>query len=505
MYTFLSRHSSPLSFVLLFLCLLILKGWPVPSGNEYTYLTQPLKQWHTNYLLNDWTYSRPSYTHFVFNFVAGLLTLVLPLELVGWLGRILCWSLIITALLRVGRHFQIPRGLTTISILCWLLYGQSVVAGEWIVGTFEAKSVAYVFLLFALDAFFQKRDTLASILLGLTFSFHPAVGLWSGLAIASSLVLLRYPPKTLLSVAGYTTLFALPGLIALLPALLAPGAGSAEDWKFMVLFRSPNTLDPLSWPKRDILNAYILLLFNWLHFRTDSQNQTFRFLISFQLLLAFFFSLGLLARLTEAYIFLRLMPFRLFPVFTLLLFFFHLMNAYHHYTPVKRSSLLAAVGFLALLTFNNPLGSFVDQARGNRLSWTQEQDAVSKAFVWLARHTPNGVTAILPPWRSDGFYLSQRAQIGAWRAIPDDRLTEWRERLEALVGPNFVQPPNGTLDEVMEAAYSKLPEADIASVVRKYGGDYLISKAQYPYPVLFDSGTYRVYSLKGSDAAKQHE
>ena len=48
----------------------------------------------------------------------------------------------------------------------------------------------------------------------------------------------------------------------------------------------------------------------------------------------------------------------------------------------------------------------------------------------------------------------------------------------------------------MEIHYNQLTEKDIRSIVEKYGGDYLVSKGGYSYPILFDSGTYKVYSLK---------
>ena len=57
------------------------------------------------------------------------------------------------------------------------------------IGTFEAKCVAYICLLFALDGLLREKTIYPASCSGLTFSFHPAVGMWSilaaGLASAS--------------------------------------------------------------------------------------------------------------------------------------------------------------------------------------------------------------------------------------------------------------------------------------------------------------------------------
>jgi hypothetical protein len=81
------KHSFCLNFALLFACVLILnrEGFSVPSNNEFVYLLRLAKFWNPNLLSNDWTFSGPLPSHFVFNFVFGPLTLLFPLEVVGWM------------------------------------------------------------------------------------------------------------------------------------------------------------------------------------------------------------------------------------------------------------------------------------------------------------------------------------------------------------------------------------------------------------------------------------
>src|ERR1051325_8790713 len=123
---------------------------PVPSSNENVYLLYLAKLWDPTLLAGDWTFAGPLYGHLIFSYFFGVFTLWFPLETVAWAGRLLCWILILWGLLEVGKHFRIPVWMASAAIFLWLLYQQSPVGGEWILGTFEGKCVAYIFLFFGL-------------------------------------------------------------------------------------------------------------------------------------------------------------------------------------------------------------------------------------------------------------------------------------------------------------------------------------------------------------------
>ena len=76
------KNAIPLHFAVLFLYVLLLnrEGGFVPSNNESLYLLQLAKFWNPNLFSNDWTFSGPLTSHFVFNFVFGPLTLLFPLD-----------------------------------------------------------------------------------------------------------------------------------------------------------------------------------------------------------------------------------------------------------------------------------------------------------------------------------------------------------------------------------------------------------------------------------------
>ena len=120
----------------------------------------------------------------------------------GWLGRLVFWPLLGLLLIRLGTRFGLKLWPAAVAVTFWLLSNQALIGSEWILGTFEAKTVAYVCFLGALLAVTSKRIPLALALLGLTVSFHPAVGLWSAWATGLALLALPRDPRPTCAGAG---------------------------------------------------------------------------------------------------------------------------------------------------------------------------------------------------------------------------------------------------------------------------------------------------------------
>ena len=59
-------------FLFIFVTVLLLKGWPVPTQNELVYHLLPMKALNPGYLINDWTLSEPDHAHYIFNYLIGL-------------------------------------------------------------------------------------------------------------------------------------------------------------------------------------------------------------------------------------------------------------------------------------------------------------------------------------------------------------------------------------------------------------------------------------------------
>ena len=173
---------------------LLLYGSPVPRLSEELYLPLVRRVADPSYLHGDWTFGGSFGEHWLFDHMFSPLAGALSVNVFGWLGRLVFWPVLGFLLIKLGTRFGLPAWPATFAITFWLLSNQALVGNEWILGTFEAKTVAYVCLLGALLALTRNRIPLGLALLGLTVSFHPAVGLWSAFAGGLALLALARDP-----------------------------------------------------------------------------------------------------------------------------------------------------------------------------------------------------------------------------------------------------------------------------------------------------------------------
>ena len=317
--------------------------------------------------------------------------------------------------------------------------------------------------------------------------------MWGGLAAGLALLYCRLKPAAYFKIGALAAAFALPGLLPLLSEIAKPG--SIEDWKFVELVRFPHLFDPFSWSKTGICLVYLQLAFCLLFYYFQPGLQRRKFLTAFLTVLGLFFTLGLFLRAFEQYELLRFMPMRLFPVFAPLFFFLTFAEAYRRKLFAPPLTLIASVGFVCLLFWQSPLSTATDLAIQNFRSWSAEMDDAAKSFVWLGENTPNGTTAIAPPWRQDFWYLSHRAQVVSSGFPTYIDLREWRERVQLLTGESVSNRSNGETDE-RPAFYRSLTVEKVNEIARRSNAEYLVSDGQYPFPVVFVSGAWAVYRLE---------
>ena len=491
------RDNFYLHFAALIAAVFVLCGKSVPSSNEYSYLLRLVKTYHPQFLLNDITFSTPANEHWLFNHLFGVLTFAFPIEMIGWIGRLSCWAILIYALMRLGRYWKIPLWMISGAIFLWLCAGQSIVADEWMIGGFEAKCVAYCCLLFALDGFCKGREIVPSILLGLTFSFHPAVGLWGIPAAIIALAVFRWEFTRIIKITVIAGVFSLFGIVPLFFTELAGSVSTAEDWKYMVLVGYPFHLDALSWAKSSIILLFFLIAFCALFMfqkRAGKSERTLIFFISFLAVLFIFFCGGLVLTAFGKYELLRYMPMRLFPLFAPLFFLFTLAKAYQQKTFSPPANILTIVGLFALLAWTNPFAGAFSQIRENIDSRRPVNDGAAECFVWIRENTENGTVAIAPPWRNDFWYLSNRAEVINLAYAPVSNIGAWRERLDRLAGSHPFEKGLREKEE-MRKFYLDLSETEVINISKDYGARILVSETEYPFPKLFQNGKYKVYRV----------
>ena len=156
-------------------------GWPPPEMNEPHYLGKARHFWQPDWIRGDFFLNSHD-THLVFYVTLGWLAKLMSLPAMAWCGRILTWGLLAWAWRRLSWALLPRPGWAVLSAAWFVLLSERFqMAGEWVVGGFEAKGLAYALVFFAL------RKSCAIVGLGLGFCWDsPRCFMWSSEAGPSS-------------------------------------------------------------------------------------------------------------------------------------------------------------------------------------------------------------------------------------------------------------------------------------------------------------------------------
>jgi hypothetical protein len=507
-----------LGSLLLFALLLNREGDRFPTGNEFVYLLYFWKAWHHGFLASDWTFKETTAGHAIFNVALGWLTLPFSLRTVTWTGRVVSWVATLIGLFRLGRHYKIPPWGVWLGILLWLLQKQSPpnVTGEWMIGSFEAKVVAYPCLLFAIDAALSERTLLAGVLCGIAFSFHSAVGMWGGAALGF-MVLTHSPFRKTVLFSLAAIVFSLPGLITSWGLVFGDKAITADGAKYLTTVALTDCFDPYTFSHTWMVVLAILPFFTWLHARWRSGDSRIHQLLIFEIALFVFFAFGIFARAVGRFDWLELYSMRVYAVFALLLFFWQAISvalscAPSFIGPYRAPRRLLLFGILLFLSMPSPLLCLRDMLATHLVRYLHPyRDIQNRArgydadFIqcakWIAQNTPETDVVIAPPWFNEGYYFINRPLIANWHAPRYDKLTEWKARIESMVGDTSHLNPDlaiyGEMDPGAWVHYATLPPEQVARIqhMNDPAAKWLVTTGRYAYPAAFTAGGYTVYQL----------
>jgi hypothetical protein len=473
----------------------MIHGYPVPHENEYVYLLKAYQTWHPGFLEADWTFNHTGSEHWLFNRIFGVLMLVLPLEVAGWMGRLAAWITVVWFLCLIARDLHLSPWAAVLSIGAWVAIGQSLVAESWVVGGFEAKCVAYALLLGSLRAVGRKNLDLSAAFIGLAFSFHPSVGAIGAVGLAAALASAGQRMSTAARYVFIAMVTALPGLVAVLPAL-AGSATHAGDAAYLVLTRVPHHLDPLSWSKAAYVTLFMSSAFNvvygWIN---RSSGGPMLHLLGFQLGITAVFVIGVLARLLSLYSLLLYFPFRLFPLFTPLLFFFFLSHLIENFDVRKYAVPIAALGLLTLSSYPNPFDGLHDGTREMIARWRAAPSDLATTLQWTRRNVEPDERLIAPPWEKSIWYHSHRATVVNHMYFPYEELAEWRRRSAMVFGDLSYGITWAEMHAQVQQGYESLSPSRVREISDRYAAKYIVTQSEYPFSQVHQSGDYRVYRV----------
>ncbi|HWB01252.1 MAG TPA: DUF6798 domain-containing protein [Pirellulales bacterium] len=485
-------------------------AWPPPDTNEPHYLGKARHYWDPSWCEHDF-FLNSADTHLFFYLTAGWVIRALSFPAAAIVGRGVTYALMAIGWRRLS-HAIVPwRGAAVLSAALFVaLNYRCHMAGEWVVGGFEAKGIAYALVFFALALAVEGQWNGAWIAGGAASAFHVLVGGWSTLALGLAWWLLganRPPLRSMLPGLMIGGILALPGVV---PGLaLTKGAAPqivAQANELYVYERLPHHL----WPAKmqpQLIERFLLLSAVWVALCaftiSDPRQAVIRRMVAAALGFA---AAGWVISLAAP----------LWPVQVAGLLKFYWFRSSDAMVPLgaaligiawlrqqaqagdwRRALPLVAVlvvaGHFVALTrvrWNNPTPRA--DARGKVVDHAQWCDACA----WIQQNTPVDAVFLTPRSCQTFKWYAQRGEVVTWKDVPQDalELVAWWRRMEDVHGKSFGDGPN-------DRFYNSLSETSVAHLVRvaqKYGAQFVITECELPLalPCLYQNEVYAVYDLQ---------
>lgn len=483
-------------------------GWPPPDPNEAHYLGKARHYWSPEWVPGDFFFDSAD-THQVFYLLCGGLSRVLTLEAFAWCGRVVTWLLLAAAFVRLCRSLAIQFGgallaatiFLTLNVCCHL-------AGEWVVGGFEAKGLAYALVLLALSALVRERWSAVWWLLGAASALHVLVGGWSAVAVGVSWLLSGSTRPPLKQMAPHLIAGFVISLAGLVPALAlnwnVDAATMAEANHIYVFRRLRHHLAPQDLPPW-LLARHLLLLAGWAWLcRKKSSTRGVRALRGFVVGALVIELLGLAIAAAAPAIpelataLLRFYWFRLADMAIPLGVAIELVVRWE--TTARRMLFLALLvaGCLALAGANSKeffvFNAQSDRPRGDRPGKVLDHEDWKSACHWARDHTSRKARFLTPRLAQTFKWHAHRSEVVSWKDIPQDApdILHWWQRLLDVHGlPVF----DGEV--AWHASLTELEPDRLRALGSKYQAEYLLTEASPAIPLkrLYQNDSYAVYAL----------
>lgn len=489
---------------------------PIPAVNEPHYLAMARHWWNPSWCTNDlFLSSFPA--HQVFYGMFGCLTLWFDFATVAFLGRAISlamvaasWTTLASRLQRENLEHSSPRA--TVLLSAWLFLGLQAIgnlSGEWLIGGFESKVVAYSLVFWSIAALLDRRLLTAAACGGAAISFHPIIGLWH-LAAMCFAELVRFDIehsrwRRWLVATVLLVLVALPGLWPAIELLRASNAGTNVIANYIqVYYRLKHHLNPLdfgvaNYARYGALGLAWLCLLYWRRRRTGSRDV--RWWMGYIIAAALFAGMGLVAGwgpqpqpanlLSEPHwrmVVLKFYPFRLFDLLLPVAVAIQLPSLF----PQRWLWLLGGVGLAWAVIATRVMPPPNQLPSAMRADWRD-------ACRWVAANSPAD-TVFHTPFEAEAFkWFAQRAEYVNLKDCPQDAagIVEWNRRLQFITKwseKSFKDDETYSVEELRE-------------LVRQTSVGFAITRTRVRYDadLLYSNNTYKILRLPepGSESRRR--
>ncbi|MCO6044491.1 hypothetical protein NG895_11300 [Aeoliella sp. ICT_H6.2] len=464
--------------------------------------------------------------HYTFVLVFAPFTRWMSLSALAWLGRFICWTLVAWAWRRLS-WTVVPRPLFAALAAALVIVGiaEGNFAGEWLVGGFESKPIAYAFVLLGLRSWILNKWNWTWIHFGIASAWHALVGGWSVLILLALWLAGWRRQQSLVGMLPGLLLGGVISLAGIIPAL-STSAGAApevraEAAQVYVFERLPHHLAPLHKPaewiaERALRHSTVATLFALLfvlRLRTLRMEEcsTLRddpacrmafyaagaivlALIGVVIELAFWNHPATSASLLRYYWF-RIVDVAV-PMAAALLWIrllADLLAARYRWAPAMLAIMLLVAGVplgLELRDYTKKPVAVSDARRRDVSDWLD-------VCTWVKENTPSDALFLTPRGNTSFKWHAERAEVVTYKDIPQNAtgLIEWRQRLYDVF------KPDGDPDALWVGNLGELGTARIMHLADKYNSRYVLTRHGTPVslPIAYDNETYVVYEIQKSE------
>lgn len=497
--------------LLIFLLFFLYAGCPAPDVNEAHYLGKAKHYWDPAWCQGD-VFLDSADAHLVFYWSVGWLTKLMPLAAVAWVGRLATWLLLAIAWWRLVRALIPQWGYALFAagiVVC--LWDRFHLAGEWVVGGFEAKGIAHALLFVALEKLIRGRWVAACWILGAAASFHVLVGGWGMLAMMFVMLVSRdeHRPRRqemILGLVGGAAL-SLPGLLPALQLTAGTVTETAQRAAEIYVARLAHHLEIYKIAPLRVALFFALLL-SWIALTTaqwrsmSGEIRRVQWFVAATILFATigagldYFSLvqPVVMRLLRFYWF-RLADVMV-PIGVTLFIVGWLAARRERFAGLDSAWVFCAALILVagcffqkfLITRSQPCPPAFAQGLGRETAaaevngrWQDWRDVCH----WVARSTPRDARFLTPPTSQTFKWYANRPEVAVGKDVPQDAaaIINWRNRLDDI-----------DASRIYSASFAPTPQS-MRDLADRYEFQYIIIEhgQRISWPLVYRNATFAVY------------
>lgn len=147
-------------------------------GGEEQYFAFAKQYLNPAWIPGSFSLTHPAGGNLFFELIAGFALQYLTFEQLAFFGRLVNFLLLSFPLSRIFKHFKFSNIEAVFLFQLFFLPHQSIFAGEWVFQNFEVKTLAYIFVFYAIYYLLIGRIQLCALFSAIATLFHFLVGGW---------------------------------------------------------------------------------------------------------------------------------------------------------------------------------------------------------------------------------------------------------------------------------------------------------------------------------------